>query len=68
MDLEINKNLMRIDNYKQIKSIKSDLIKLEKITIYGSNLKVVRLDSSSIVIRGVFNKLIMGIEENDLQD
>lgn len=66
MDLEINKNLMRIDNYKQIKSIKSDLIELEEINIYGDDLKIIRLDGYSIVVKGVFKKIIMGIDKNDL--
>lgn len=66
MDLEINKNLMRIDNYKQIKSIKSDLIELEEINIYGDDLKIIRLDGYSIVVKGVFKKIIMGIDKNGL--
>lgn len=62
MNIEINNNLMSIDDYRQIKSVKNDLIMLENITIYGNDLKIIRLDDYTIVIKGIFNKLIMGKE------
>ena len=34
----------------------------ENITIYGNDLKIIRLDDYTIVIKGIFNKLIMGKE------
>lgn len=66
MILEINNNLLRVDDYRQIIDIKNDLIKLNNITIYGNDLKVVRLDNYSIVIYGIFNQLIMNGEEDEL--
>ena len=63
MNLEINKNLLSVDNYIQVKTIKNDLIELEKITIYGEDLKVIRLDSYTIVIKGKFLKIVNGEEK-----
>jgi len=66
VNLEINNNLMRVDNYRQILTLKNDLIRLTNITIYGNNMMVIRLDDYSIVIKGEFNKLIMNGEEDEL--
>ena len=57
---------MRVDNYRQILTLKNDLIRLTNITIYGNNRIVIRLDDYSIVIKGEFNKLIMNGEEDEL--
>ena len=66
MNLEINKNIMCVDNYRQIKEIKSDLICLKDICIYGFDLKVLKLDDYSIVIKGIFKKIVLENEENDI--
>ena len=63
MILEINKNVMAIDNYRQIKS---DLICLKDISIYGFDLKVIRLDDYSIIIKGIFKKIELENEDDDL--
>ncbi len=66
MNLEINNNLMRVDNYRQIITLKNDLIRLTNITIYGTNMMVIRLDDYSIVIKGKFEKLVMNGEDDEL--
>ena len=66
VNFEIHHNLMRVDNYRQILTLKNDLIRLTNITIYGNNMMVIRLDDYSIVIKGEFNKLIMNGEEDEL--
>lgn len=59
MNLELNKNILRIDNYKQINQIKNDLISLKDIDVYGTNLGVLFLDKYQIVIKGNFIKIIL---------
>lgn len=57
---------MRVDNYRQIITLKNDLIRLTNITIYGTNMMVIRLDDYSIVIKGKFEKLVMNGEDDEL--
>ncbi len=57
MQLEINNNLLRVDNYKQILDINNDLIILKNIKIKGINLKVIDLNQTSIIIKGIFLNL-----------
>ena len=57
---------MRVDNYRQIITLKNDLIRLTNITIYGTNMMVIRLDDYSIVIKGKFEKLAMNGEDDEL--
>ena len=66
MNLEINNNLMRVDNNRQIITLKNELIRLTNITIYGTNMMVIRLDDYSIVIKGKFEKLVMNGEDDEL--
>lgn len=60
MQLEINNNLLRVDNYKQILDINNDLIILKNIKIKGINLKVIDLNQTSIIIKGIFLNLELG--------
>lgn len=60
MQLEINNNLLRVDNYKQILDINNDLIILKNIKIKGINLKVIDLNQKSIIIKGIFLNLELG--------
>lgn len=52
MELEIKNNLIRVDNYKQILDIASDLIILENVKISGNSLRIVSMDKHSIIISG----------------
>lgn len=60
MQFEYYKNILSISNYRQIQQIDSDLIALEKLNIYGKNMRVLKLDKDCIVIQGVINKIEMG--------
>lgn len=68
MEFEYQKKFLLVDNYKQIKQLSNDLIELENISIYGTNLVVLRLDSKQIILRGNIEKIILKDEANDLQD
>lgn len=68
MYLEMNKKILRIDNYKQIKHIDHDLIILKEITLKGNNMKVKVLDKDHIIISGNFNNIEIRNDKNDLQD
>ncbi|MDE6584889.1 MAG: YabP/YqfC family sporulation protein [Anaeroplasmataceae bacterium] len=52
--------MLSVSNYRQIQQIDSDLIALEKLNIYGKNMRVLKLDKDCIVIQGVINKIEMG--------
>jgi len=52
VELEIKNNLIRVDNYKQILDIASDLIILENVKISGNSLRIVSMDKHSIIISG----------------
>lgn len=60
MQFEYYKNILSISNYRQIQQIDSDLIALEKLNIYGKNMRVLKLDKDCIVIQGVISKIEMG--------
>ena len=60
MQFEYYKNILSVSNYRQIQQIDSDLIALEKLNIYGKNMRVLKLDKDCIVIQGVINKIEMG--------
>lgn len=60
MQFEFYKNILSINNYRQIKQIDSDLICLESISISGKELKVIRLDKDNIVIKGLIKKIDLG--------
>ena len=68
MKIYLEKNLLGIDNYKQIIDINDDLIKLSEITIKGKSLKVKSLDPHKIVLSGDFTTLYLGDKANELQD
>lgn len=68
MEFEYQKKILLVDNYKQIKQLSNDLIELENISIYGTKLVVLRLDSKQIILRGNIEKIILKDEANDLQD
>ncbi|MDE7264470.1 MAG: YabP/YqfC family sporulation protein [Anaeroplasmataceae bacterium] len=57
MQFEYYKNILSITNYRQIQQLDSDLIALDKIKVYGKDLKVLRLDKDTIIIQGVIVKL-----------
>ena len=59
MEFEYYKNILAVSNYRQILQINHDLIALDKITIHGDTLKVLRLDKDKIVIHGVITKIEM---------
>lgn len=60
MHFEFYKNVLLINNYRQIILVKNDLIKLEKIDIYGKNLNIIKLSRDEIVIRGNINEIMIG--------
>lgn len=60
MQFEYYKNILSVSNYRQIQQLDSDLIALERLTIHGHNLEVLRLDKDSIVIKGVITKVEIG--------
>lgn len=68
MDFEYRKNILCIDNYKQIKHLSDDLILFDEMSVYGKNLKVLRLDSYQIIIQGVVEKITLGMDEHDIQN
>lgn len=68
MEFEYQKKILLVDNYKQIKQLSNDLIELENISIYGTKLVVLRLDSKQIILRGNIEKIILKDEANDLQN
>ncbi|MDE7161506.1 MAG: hypothetical protein K2N65_01960 [Anaeroplasmataceae bacterium] len=59
MEFEYYKNILAVSNYRQILQINHDLITLDKISIHGDTLKVLRLDKDKIVIHGVITKIEM---------
>ncbi|MDE6656625.1 MAG: hypothetical protein K2J85_06520, partial [Anaeroplasmataceae bacterium] len=60
MQFEYYKNILSVTNYRQIQQINSDLISLEKISVYGQDLKVLKLDKDCIIIQGVIVKIELG--------
>jgi len=58
VELEIKNNLIRVDNYKQILDIASDLIILENVKISGNSLRIVSMDKHSIIISGTNISLV----------
>lgn len=60
MHFEFYKNILVISNYRQIKQLTNDLIEVEGLSVYGSLLKVIRLDKDKIAIKGEVNKIILG--------
>ncbi len=60
MRFEFYKNILLINNYRQIILVKSDLIKVEKLDIHGKNLNIIKLSKDEIVIRGIINEIKMG--------
>lgn len=57
MHFEFYKNILSINKYRQIIKLENDLILLEKIGVYGKNLKILKLDNDSIVISGLIEKI-----------
>lgn len=62
MLVKFDKNVVTVDNYKQIYSVKNDLIKLINVNIYGLNMKIKYLDKDRIIIVGDINKITFGDE------
>lgn len=60
MQFEFYKNIIAINNYRQIKQMERDLIVLDQITISGQELEVLRLSKDSIIIRGVIKTIKLG--------
>ncbi len=60
MQFEFYKNILAINNYRQIKQMERDLIVLDQITISGQELEVLRLSKDSIIIRGVIKTIKLG--------
>ncbi len=60
MHFEFYKNVLLINNYRQIILVKNDLIKVEKIDIYGENLNIIKLSKDEIIIRGIINEIKIG--------
>ena len=60
MQLRLENNLCSIDNYKQIKSLSSDLILIDTISIFGSDFEILRLDYEKIIICGKFIRINIG--------
>ncbi len=60
MQFEFYKNILSINNYRQIKQMERDLIVLDQITISGQELEVLRLSKDSIIIRGVIKTIKLG--------
>ena len=60
MQFEFYKNILAVNNYRQIKQIERDLIVLEHLTIRGENLEVLKLSKDLIIIRGVIKTIELG--------
>lgn len=60
MQFEFYKNILSVNNYRQIKQIERDLIVLEHLTILGENLEVLKLSKDLIIIRGVIHTIQLG--------
>ena len=60
MQVKLDKNILTVDNYKQICNVNNDLIVLEEMKIIGDTLKIKYLDKNRIVIVGVIKKLLFG--------
>lgn len=60
MQFEFYKNILSVNNYRQIKQIERDLIVLERLTIIGQDLEVLRLSKDSIIIRGLIKTIELG--------
>ena len=60
MQVKLDKNILTVDNYKQICNVNNDLIVLEEIKIIGDTLKIKYLDKNRIVIVGIIKKLLFG--------
>lgn len=68
MQLSLEKNLLSIDNYKQIFVLDSDLIQVKDIKVVGEKFKVLYLDGYKIVIQGIFKNIQLGDIDNELQN
>lgn len=60
VQFEFYKNILSVNNYRQIKQIERDLIVLEHLTISGENLEVLKLSKDLIIIRGVIKTIELG--------
>ncbi|MDE5715823.1 MAG: YabP/YqfC family sporulation protein [Anaeroplasmataceae bacterium] len=60
MQFEFYKNILAVNNYRQIKQLDNDLIALEKLKIHGTNLHVLKLDKEVIIVEGVIQKIELG--------
>lgn len=60
MQIRIENNLCAIDNYKQIKSLKNDLIIIDNIKICGSDFKILKIDNEKIIINGSILNVSIG--------
>lgn len=60
MQFEFYKNILSVNNYRQIKHLRSDLIELDKIIVKGTDLEVLRLSKDFIIIRGVIKTIQIG--------
>lgn len=68
MQLSLEKNLLSIDNYKQIFVLDSDLIQVKDIKVVGEKFKVLYLDGYKIVIQGIFKNIQLGDIDDELQN
>lgn len=68
MQLSLEKNLLSIDNYKQIFVLGSDLIQVKDIKVVGEKFKVLYLDGYKIVIQGIFKNIQLGDIDDELQN
>ncbi|MGM9969453.1 MAG: YabP/YqfC family sporulation protein [Anaeroplasma sp.] len=64
MKINIENKLLSIDNYIQIIEVNNDLIVLEKVRVYGYNLKIIKLDPYQVVMQGNFSKIEFGEGNN----
>ncbi len=60
MHFEFYKNILSINNYRQIKQLNRDLIELDQMTVSGTDLEVLRLSKDCIIIRGVIKSIQIG--------
>lgn len=60
VQFEFYKNILSVNNYRQIKQIERDLIVLEHLTISGESLEVLKLSKDLIIIRGVIKTIELG--------
>lgn len=62
LQFEFYKNILSVNNYRQIKQMNRDLIVLDHLTIGGQDLEVLQLSKDFIVIRGIIKSITLGDE------